>query len=53
MTFPSVVRVRFEYRIEREIDTLKIAEGFTVHCFVSASGKPVKIPSEFRKRVAG
>jgi acyl-CoA thioester hydrolase len=50
MTIPSAFRLRFDYRLARADQP--IAEGFTVHCFVNASGKPVKIPAELRALTA-
>ena len=46
MTMPSAFRLRFDYRLARADQ--HIAEGFTVHCFVNANGKPVKIPADLR-----
>jgi acyl-CoA thioester hydrolase len=51
MTLPSPVRVRFEYRIVRMSESEVIAEGFTVHCFVSSSGRPVAVPADLKSLV--
>jgi acyl-CoA thioester hydrolase len=49
MTFPTRARVRFDYTVTLEANLDVIAEGFTEHCFVSASGKPVAIPAELQR----
>ena len=46
MSFPTAVRVRFDYRITREAELL--AEGYTIHCFTTRAGKPVAIPRDLR-----
>jgi acyl-CoA thioester hydrolase len=51
MTLPSAFRIRFDYAILRQASDELIAEGFTEHCFVSESGRPVKIPAEMRALV--
>jgi|WetSurMetagenome_2_1015567.scaffolds.fasta_scaffold418550_2 acyl-CoA thioester hydrolase len=46
MTMPSAFRLRFDYHLTQA--GKPVANGFTVHCFVGASGKPVKIPADLR-----
>lgn len=45
--------VRFRYRILRRKDEGLLAEGFTHHAFVDASGRVVRPPAFFRKFLAG
>lgn len=52
LTIPSGARIRFDYRVLRERDDALLAEGFTVHCFLTPSGKPVAVPAELRNLVA-
>jgi len=52
MTFPSEVRVRFDYRIRRAGEEELLAEGHTVHCFVGRDSKVVRVPRELRDAVA-
>jgi acyl-CoA thioester hydrolase len=51
LTLPTRARVRFDYSIQRDGDTEVIAQGFTEHCFVTATGKPVAIPEALRNLV--
>ena len=52
LTLPSAARVRFDYRVVRERDDTLLAEGFTVHCFLTTEGRPVAVPVELRTLVA-
>jgi acyl-CoA thioester hydrolase len=52
LTLPSAARVRFDYRVVRERDETLLAEGFTVHCFLTPESKPVAVPMELRNLVA-
>ena len=48
---PPQVRVRITYEVE--LDGKRLAEGHTVHSFVSAAtGRPVRAPKEFLDAVA-
>ena len=40
--------VRFGYRIAREVDTVLVAEGHTLHACVDDHGKVKRLPSEVR-----
>lgn len=46
LTLPTAYRIRFDYQIFRRSAAELVAEGFTEHCFVSPSGKPVRIPAD-------
>lgn len=46
LSLPTKVRLRFDYEITRAADQARIAEGFTVHCFVNRAGRPVPIPAD-------
>jgi acyl-CoA thioester hydrolase len=52
LTIPSGARLRFDYRVLRGQDQELLAEGYTVHCFVSPDGKPRPVPRELRNVVA-
>ena len=43
---PSAYRLRFDYLIRRPLDSVDIARGFTVHCFLTHGGKIVKVPDD-------
>jgi acyl-CoA thioester hydrolase len=43
---PSSYRIRFDYRIRNGETNVLLAEGFTVHCFLTSEGKLKKIPEE-------
>ena len=45
------VRVRFEYRLEREGTAL--ATGFTEHAAVGRNGQPCRLPEPLRRRLRG
>lgn len=51
LILPSAFRIRFQYRLTRATDNATIATGHTDHCFVSAIGKPIRIPQELLDRV--
>ncbi|RPH94937.1 acyl-CoA thioesterase [candidate division KSB1 bacterium] len=51
LTLPTALRLHFEYRVVRVNDGKLLAEGFTVHCFLGESGKPVPVPAELRMLV--
>lgn len=43
-----VARVRIEYRVFRNDESVPMAEGFTVHSFINAAtGKPTRAPVKF------
>jgi acyl-CoA thioester hydrolase len=44
-------RVRFEYRVTREADGVRLAEGFSEHASVDRSGRPVRLPAELRRKL--
>jgi acyl-CoA thioester hydrolase len=45
-------RVRIEYQIFKDGDTESLADGYTIHSFVSAAtGKPTKPPAQFLEAV--
>jgi acyl-CoA thioester hydrolase len=41
----SPVRVRFDYRVLRPIDSATLAEGHTVHASLDRSGRPTRLPA--------
>jgi acyl-CoA thioester hydrolase len=45
------VRVRFEYRIERETDERLLSTGFTEHATVGPQGRPMRLPDELRLKL--
>ena len=51
LVIPTVLRIRFCYRIIRADDSILLASGHTDHCFVSAAGKPIRIPGELLERL--
>ncbi len=42
-------RLIFEYRLTRISDQKLLCEGRTTHCFIDTTGKPTKMPDEFRE----
>ena len=43
-----VARIRLEYRVFRENDSVPIVEGYTVHSFLNeATGRPTRAPAMF------
>ncbi len=44
-------RVSFHYEIRKKADKKLVATGYTVHAFMNAEGKPVKVPPEVLKAV--
>jgi len=47
----GAVRVRFDYRVLRELDGALLATGFTEHATVGADGRPVRMPADLRSRL--
>ena len=45
----SPVRVQFRYEIARHEDGASCAEGFTTHAVTDLSGKPRRLPLEWRR----
>jgi acyl-CoA thioester hydrolase len=45
---PSPARLRFDYRVKLEPDGELLAEGYTIHCFVTPDGKPCAVPHELQ-----
>lgn len=45
------VKLRIDYRVARDDNLL--AEGYTVHACLSAAGRPVRLPDEFKSLAAG
>jgi acyl-CoA thioester hydrolase len=45
----SAARLRFNYSVFKSAENTPIVEGFTVHCFTDLSGKPKRIPVQFRE----
>jgi acyl-CoA thioester hydrolase len=45
------VRVRFEYRVEREGTGETVSTGHTVHAAVGRDGRPVRLPDAVRLRL--
>jgi acyl-CoA thioester hydrolase len=45
-------RVRFEYTLVRERDGMTLALGFTEHASVRKDGRPTRLPSGLRERLA-
>jgi len=46
------VRIRFDYRILRPEDDAVLAEGFTVHACLDASGRMVRMPTDLADRLS-
>ncbi len=45
---PPVARVRLDYEVYRDGETELLADGYTIHGFVSAAtGKPTRAPAQF------
>jgi acyl-CoA thioester hydrolase len=44
----SPVRLAFDYTVTRAADDVLVANGYTVHASVDASGRPVRLPSRVR-----
>ncbi|MDD5087728.1 MAG: thioesterase family protein [bacterium] len=51
MTLPTPARIRFDYRIGRAADGVRLVEGFTEHCFVDERDKPIPVPADLIGRV--
>ncbi len=47
----GLARVRFEYRLIRPDPERVLATGFTEHAAVGPDGRPLRMPSELRKRL--
>lgn len=51
-TITGPVRIRFDYRVEREPDGVTLAEGHTTHALLAhGSLKPVRVPSNVRDAI--
>lgn len=47
-----VARVRLDYEVFKEGETDALAEGYTIHSFVSsATGKPTRAPAQFLETI--
>lgn len=44
-------RVRFEYELVRDSDGRLLATGFTEHAAVGSKGRPVRMPTELRRKL--
>ena len=45
---PPVARVRLDYEVFREGETVLLADGYTIHSFLNAkTGKPTRAPAQF------
>ena len=49
----GAARVRFDYSVVRESDETLLASGFTEHAAVGREGRPIRMPRELRRRLAG
>jgi len=47
----GAARVRFEYRLIRQVDSELLATGFTEHAAVGRDGRPLRLPPELRRRL--
>jgi acyl-CoA thioester hydrolase len=52
LTVLKRVSLRFEYDIVRQGDGKLLCTGYTVHCCIAKTGKPVAIPEVFRVGLA-
>ncbi len=52
VTEATRVRVRFDYRVQRERDGAVLADGHTVHACVDESGRPRRFAPEVQERLA-
>lgn len=53
VSFPSVMRMRFDYEIRSITKNETAAIGYTMHCFVDENGKPIKIPEDLYSTLGG
>ena len=45
---PPVARVRLDYEVFREGETVLLADGYTIHSFLNAkTGRPTRAPAQF------
>jgi acyl-CoA thioester hydrolase len=49
----SRLKLRFNYKVVRKSDSVKIAEGYTIHVPVNSDGKPCKIPPAYLTAFSG
>jgi acyl-CoA thioester hydrolase len=43
---PGPARIRFDYEIRRVDCENLLVEGYTIHCFVNKSGRPMRMPDD-------
>lgn len=49
----SRLRFKFDYEVVRMSDSKILAEGYTIHVPVNASGAPCRIPEQYRRALLG
>jgi acyl-CoA thioester hydrolase len=51
-TLLTPVRIRFEYDATRRQDGVRVADGYTVHAALDATGRPCRLPQRVRAMLA-
>lgn len=46
LSAPGPARIRFDYEIRRVDCENLLVEGYTIHCFVNKSGRPMRMPDD-------
>lgn len=49
LTVPGSARIRFDYEIRRADSEALIVQGYTLHCFVNRTARPIRMPAELLK----
>ena len=53
VSFPSIYRMRFDYKIAAVVGGATAAIGHTLHCFVDENGKPIRVPEDLYSTLSG